>query len=154
MKNLFGSELGFSLIELVAVIVILGVLYAVASPRFVEVGVFSEDAAKNQVLAGLRYAQQQAMSRGGDIRFCYSGPDYSIKEGGADCASGDLLDTRDGQGRLPGGAVFRDSDHLVFHPLGGLTSSPQCNDAQIQVEIQGKVRTVTVDCYTGFARGS
>ena len=51
--------MGFSLAEIVSVLVIAGVLFAVAAPKFSGVG-FSESGFANETAAALRYAQRSA----------------------------------------------------------------------------------------------
>jgi len=58
---------GFSLIELVAVIVIIGALTAVVVPRL-NISGFEQFAFRQEVLAGLRYAQKTAVAAGCPVR--------------------------------------------------------------------------------------
>ena len=63
-----GSEQGFTLVELVTVLVLLGVLAAVALPRLGGIATYSERAGGDRLVSGLRYAQQQALSRNRFVR--------------------------------------------------------------------------------------
>jgi MSHA pilin protein MshC len=54
---------GFTIIELVVVMVLLGILVAYAAPRFSGRGGYSELTAREDVKQALRYAQQLAMSQ-------------------------------------------------------------------------------------------
>ncbi len=51
------------MVELIAVIVIMGVLAAVAGPRFFDRGTFDSRGFYDQVLSSLRYAQKEAIAQ-------------------------------------------------------------------------------------------
>jgi prepilin-type N-terminal cleavage/methylation domain-containing protein len=52
---------GFTLIELVMVMVLLGIVTAVVAPRFSGTDTFSVHVVRDQILSAFRYAQQHAM---------------------------------------------------------------------------------------------
>lgn len=56
-----ASHSGFSLIELVSVMLLLGILAVIALPRFTDSTDFSTYTAQDQIIAGARMAQQYAM---------------------------------------------------------------------------------------------
>jgi MSHA pilin protein MshC len=56
-------QCGFTLTELITVIVILGIISAVAVPRFFDVTVFQSRGAADQVRAALRYGQKVAIAQ-------------------------------------------------------------------------------------------
>lgn len=58
---------GFTLVELVAIMVVAGILLAVASPRFFSAATFSARGYGDQTAAFLRYAQKLAIARHGAV---------------------------------------------------------------------------------------
>jgi prepilin-type N-terminal cleavage/methylation domain-containing protein len=58
---------GFTLIELVVVLVLLGIVATYVAPRFTGLGGYSELTAQNNIQQALRYAQQLAMSQTNQI---------------------------------------------------------------------------------------
>ena len=65
--RLFGScatnQRGFTLMELITVMVIVGVLAAVAVPRFFDRNTFDSRGFHDQVISTLRYAQKEAIAQ-------------------------------------------------------------------------------------------
>jgi MSHA pilin protein MshC len=57
------NQRGFTLIELIMVIVIAGILAAVVAPRFFDANVFKSKGFADQVQATLRYAQKEAIAQ-------------------------------------------------------------------------------------------
>ena len=62
MRSLPRGKYGFTLVELVTIIVIAGILAAVAAPRFFSRDVFDSRGFHDQVMAALRYAQKAAIA--------------------------------------------------------------------------------------------
>ncbi len=56
-------ELGFTIVELVAVMVITGIVAAIAAPRFVGVDAFHARGSYSTLVSALRYAQKTAIAQ-------------------------------------------------------------------------------------------
>jgi len=82
------KQVGFTLIELIMVIVILGILSISVMPKFAEKSTFSERAFFSDTLNALRYAQKLATATGCPVRFSVSANQYSLmRRGTADSTS-------------------------------------------------------------------
>lgn len=78
---------GFTIVELVTTIVILGIVAAIASPRFFSTSSFETAGFAAEVRSGLRHAQATAMASGCDIRAQLSSSGFVLQRwsGGAGC---------------------------------------------------------------------
>ena len=76
VKNYHNS--GFSLIELIAVIVLLGILGVVALGRFSDQDVFAARGFFDDTVAAVRFAQKFAVSSGCDVRVVTTATGYQV----------------------------------------------------------------------------
>ena len=79
----FSRDKGFTLIELIAVIVILGIVSVSISSRFANTTVFELQQSRDDTVAALLFAQQVAMARdsaSNPIRFISSGNSITVQE--------------------------------------------------------------------------
>lgn len=83
-----GKQRGFTLTELITIIVILGIISAVAAPRFFDVNVFQSRGAADQVRAVLRYGQKVAIAQHRNVNVNISAGANS--DCGAVLAAGDV----------------------------------------------------------------
>lgn len=120
---------GFTLVELVAVIVIVGVLASMAVPRFFDNRSFAERGYFEELAAALRYARAAAVNTGCPVRFDLSATAYSAEQqqpaGGrcdpADSGFGQSLQLGDGSavaGTAPSGVAATPAVSFVFDALG------------------------------------
>lgn len=70
---------GFTLVELIVVILLIGILSISIAPRFFGVSSYQDRRAVDELLTTLRYTQQMAMNRGGNIQLDLSANDYTVE---------------------------------------------------------------------------
>lgn len=148
---------GFTLVELILVIVVLGILAAVVGPRFFDRRVFDERLHYEESLAALRYAQKRAIASGCPVRVQVAASEYSLSfaaacgEGSERVAAGTrLLDPS--ADRFPAPLSSADLD-LTFNHLGcvaaGATNYRECLDQIYAVTLPGSF-LLRVHGATGF----
>jgi len=77
---------GFTLVELVVIIVLLSILSFYAAPRFIGVLDFERSGFYNEVVSATRYAHKLAVGRGCPVRIKFLEHGYKIKEPQSGCS--------------------------------------------------------------------
>jgi type II secretory pathway pseudopilin PulG len=122
---------GFTLVEAVVLIAILGILGGVAAPRFLSLRELEGARAHRQAIADLRYAQRQAAGSGCPIEVDFDASGYHLRQRSA-CRTGsfdrELLDPVSNLTpyavALPEGVALTSSvDPIVLDALGRITRS-------------------------------
>ena len=101
-------QTGFTLVELVMVIVLLGTLSAVALPKFFEKNTYAERAFFDDTLNAVRYAQKLAVATGCNVQFSISSNSYTLTRQGTSSSTS-----------CPGGSTYT---LAVPHPGSGASS--------------------------------
>lgn len=149
-----AANAGFTVIELILVIVIVAVLGAIAGPRFFANATFDERAYYDEVVASLRYAQKVAVATGCRVRVEVTATTYSLTQQSSLSGHCDPADTSypapvmlgTGEvmnGTAPGGVTASPAISLVYEPLGRTTLG-----ADQVVSIGG--RTLTIQAESGL----
>lgn len=123
------SSEGFTLVELIVVILIVGVLAAVAMPRFVDNTTFAERGYYEELVAALKFAQKTAVASGCPVRVVVDAAGYEARQqqalGGrcdpADSTWSTPLRLADGAllaGAVPQGVVVAPNVVVIFDALG------------------------------------
>jgi MSHA pilin protein MshC len=76
---------GFTLVELVVILAVLGILAAFALPQFFNLDEYRERAAYDEVAGALRYAQKLAVGSGCAVRVVFAGNTYALQQGTGGC---------------------------------------------------------------------
>lgn len=154
--SVFGGQGGFTLVELIVVIVLAGVMAAVFAPRWRGGTGFEERGLRDQIVAGLRYAQKSAIAARRTVCVQFSSApdrvDFTISGayGAANCAGGSALAGPDGANLsvvASGNSGFSASPaSLVFDAAGRPNAA-----ASVAVNGLPAALNVVVESETGYA---
>ncbi|EXF45535.1 fimbrial protein pilin [Pseudomonas sp. BAY1663] len=144
------KQRGFTIVELIMVIVILGIISAVAVPRFFDRKVFDERFYFEEILSAVRYAQKLAVASGCPVRFVLDGNGYALSYRGSDCTS---VIAEDYPKKIPSGITLNNGLDITFNSLGCLvvdiaTPSICSTSGTDTADVGGHV--FTVHAATGF----
>lgn len=141
---------GFTLLEVVAVLVLLGILAAVAVARFADSN--ADAVAEAEIFKShLRYAQIRAM---GDIvpwTIEVGSGSYALSKGESGSTTSQNLPGESGATHQIGGGVTASSGTIAFDWRGQATSVPT-DDEVVFTGKGGDTVTVTITPETGFAQ--
>lgn len=147
---------GFTLVELVTVLTILGVLAAFIGPRFFSQQAFSDRGYVDELAAALRFTQKAAVISGCPARLTLAAASYT---GSQQAASGNACNPTDTTWSTP--LVGPDGDAILGTAPSGTTASPA---GVFQFDDQGRLqsspgttitvgsRTLTIDANSGFVQ--
>lgn len=147
---------GFTLIEMITTLVLVGILAVTALPRFFDFSIYRERGLFDDTLNALRYGQKLAVATGCNVLFVSSGNRFQIRRPGnrTGCASTNSTDftlaaarpgnsTTNYQGGETGVAI---SDATVYFDAKGAASN------NLTVKVGNRNITVVRD--TGFVYDS
>ncbi|HHT9117583.1 MAG TPA: pilus assembly FimT family protein [Candidatus Hypogeohydataceae bacterium YC38] len=135
---------GFTLLELIMVIIIAGIMAAIAVPKFSKVSAIDVSAVARQVQSDIRYTQELAMSkyRRTTITFTEGGSTYTISSSSSETKS---LPARSK-------AKFDSSSSTAFvFTFNSLGEPITGGDGTLRISAGGVYKDITVEARTGRA---
>jgi len=87
------TEYGFTLVELVVIIMLVGFIAAVAAPRFFGKSAFEERGVYDEVIAAARYAQKLAITNRCTVRLTLNSNGFTIRQSTSASVCGTGADT-------------------------------------------------------------
>ena len=149
-SHLDEHQRGFTLVELITVLLIVGVLAVAVAPRFFTAGIFQSRGFADQVQATLRYAQKQAIARHRNVCVTISSNAVSLMIANANGAASPC----DTNLVLPG-----QSSNTISAPSASIALAPAASfnfdalgstPAQQTFTISGANNNIVVEAETGY----
>jgi len=110
---------GYTIIELILVIVIIGIIGVVAGPRFFDSTSFGNRAFYDELASALRYGQKVAVASGCPVRVAISASSYSLTQQSAAAGHCNLSDTS-----FSTAVLLPSGEPLAGNAPDGVTASP------------------------------
>lgn len=155
---------GFTIIELVMVMVLIGILAIVAVPRLGNLGSYTLLSAAQDLVAAIRYAQQQSMSNSGanNFQIAVNGTGYTVTQNLTAITNpltGSTGYTEDSSA-WDGVSITAGTGTISFNSRGmptcsdGLADCSLPGDTNVTITLNkgGETTSVSIERYTGYAR--
>lgn len=158
------SQAGFTLAELVTVMIVMGILAAYAVPRMIDINQFSARGTRDFVGAALRYSQKSAIAMRRNVCVNLGATQltitYATAAGANQACSANQL-PNPGNGRaysdssnaLPTGATVSTPTSVIFDAEGRPLSAPAVpRTTALTISVTGHATPLTIEPETGVVR--
>ncbi|APG24961.1 MAG: GspH/FimT family pseudopilin [Syntrophotalea acetylenica] len=153
MRLFSPDSRAFTLVELVVIMVLAGVLAAVALPRLFDATAFHSRGFYEEVTQAARYAQKLAVASGCEVKFSISASGFALHQRAASCRSGDFVrvvprptgDDAFAASAPSGVSLAATASSVIFDPLGRATPGG------VTVSIDG--RSFNINGESGYVDG-
>ena len=139
---------GFTLVELIMAIAIIGILAVFVAPRFYDVKVYQSRGFADQVQASLRYAQKIAIAQHRFVCAAFTANSITLTTGVTNACGTPLVSQTGGASYVinaPSGIAFAATPaNFSFDALGRPTNAPQT------IAINGAANSITIETETGY----
>ena len=145
---LFMKNNGFTFVELIVTILIVGILSAYIAPRFFSANTFEQRATSDEIISAIRRAQQLSMTRGESYQFVLTASNYSVQKS-------DGTDIRHPDGTATSTKDFHDKNFsaspitIRFNSLGQPFDTS--GNPLLATNIAIGAVTITIEQETGYA---
>lgn len=154
-----GVQRGFTLIELIMVMVMLGVLAAVATPKLIGISVFNTRGFHDQSLAYLRFAQKTAIAQRRTVCVAFTSSSLTLTiASSANTSNCTVAGTLIGpQGESPvvlsaktGVSYSATPTAFNFDSLGEPITAAGSAQATQTIQVSGASNSITIETTTGY----
>ena len=140
-----GHSKGFTLVELVATLVIIALIAAVSGPRFFTISAFQEQGFFDETISAVRYAQKLAVATGCTVRVQITATGFTLfrpaTNAGTACTAGTyttpVTDPTDSASTFtrtaPGSVTLSPSTNITFASDGSASDGSASPSATVSV---------------------
>ena len=138
IHRVFASSRGYTMMELIMVMVLIAVVSVVALPKFFDTTSIAIEGAAAMVTADIRYTQELAMSTHSSKSITFTAPNTSY-----------TVDSK--TVNLPSKVSIASGATFIFNSLGEPTTG---GGSSVQIQAGSSTKTITVESYTGRVSSS